>query len=93
MIKLWMDSVFRVLEPYATQNLDQGLNSGRFIKIKCWGLYARTAQALAQALARDGAYSHLIEAGYRGMFHKIPRLDAASWVMLLAASQIRTLTK
>ena len=44
-IKLWAGSILEVLAPWATRDLDQGLNSGRFKKIKRWILYARTTRA------------------------------------------------
>jgi SAM-dependent methyltransferase len=48
MIKLWAGNLFEVVAPWATRDLDKGLNSGRFIKIKRWILYARTARARAR---------------------------------------------
>lgn len=46
-LKLWAGSLLEVIAPWVTQDLDKGLNSGRFIKIKRWILYARTARARA----------------------------------------------
>jgi SAM-dependent methyltransferase len=47
-IKFWVGSLFDVAAPWIAQDLDKGLNSGRFIKIKRWILYARTARARAR---------------------------------------------
>lgn len=44
-LKLWVGSLLEMLVPWATRDMDQGLNSGRFMKIKRWILYARTARA------------------------------------------------
>ena len=44
-LKLWAGCVSEVLAPWAARDLDQGQNSGRFIKIKHTILYARTARA------------------------------------------------
>lgn len=47
-MKIWAGSLLEILAPWVTRDLDQGLNSGRFIKIKRWILYARTARARAR---------------------------------------------
>ena len=46
-IKLWLGSLLEIAAPWATRDLDKGVNSGRFIKIKRRILYARTVRARA----------------------------------------------
>lgn len=48
MIKLWAGGLLEIIVPWAKRDLDQGLNSGRFVKIKRWIIYARTARAKAR---------------------------------------------
>ena len=47
-IKLWAGTVLEVLAPWVTHDLDTDRHSGRFIKLKHWILYARTARARAR---------------------------------------------
>lgn len=47
-IKLWAGSLLEVLAPWARQDLDEDRHSGRFITLKRWILYARTARARAR---------------------------------------------
>lgn len=47
-IKLWGGSVLEYLAPWVTRDLDRGLNSGRFIKMKRWIVHARVARARAR---------------------------------------------
>ena len=46
-IKLWAGGLLEVFVPWITRDLDKGLNSGRFPKIKSWILQARAARARA----------------------------------------------
>jgi SAM-dependent methyltransferase len=46
--KFWAGTLLEVFVPWATHDLDRGLNSGRFVQIKRWILYARTARARAR---------------------------------------------
>jgi SAM-dependent methyltransferase len=48
MIKVWAGGLLEIIVPWAKRDLDQGLNSGRFVKIKRWILYARSARARAR---------------------------------------------
>jgi SAM-dependent methyltransferase len=47
-IKLWTGHLLEVIAPWVTRDLDKDLHSGRFIKLKRWILYARTARARAR---------------------------------------------
>lgn len=47
-IKFWAGNLLEVLAPWVTQDLDTHRPSGRFIKLKRWILYARTARARAR---------------------------------------------
>ena len=47
-IKLWAGTVLEVLAPWVTHDLDTDRHSGRFLKLKRWILYARTARARAR---------------------------------------------
>lgn len=47
-IKLWVGGLLEILAPWATRDLDGDRNSGRFIKLKTWIVYARTARAKAR---------------------------------------------
>lgn len=48
MIKLWVGRLLETLAPWVTRDLDADISSGRFIKVKRWILYARTARARAR---------------------------------------------
>lgn len=46
--KFWAGTLLEVFAPWATHDLDRGLNSGRFVQIKRWILFARSARARAR---------------------------------------------
>ena len=47
-VKLWVGNLLEVIAPWVRRDLDRDLHSGRFLKLKRWILYARTARARAQ---------------------------------------------
>ena len=52
-IRLWAGSLLEFFAPWARRDLDANLHSGRFIRLKRWMLYARTAKARARGDARE----------------------------------------